>query len=42
MSLAVRPDEITDQMNQALDKIGNVQDPFLPSTSRRRLEETEW
>ena len=36
------PEKITEQMNQALDEIGNAQDPFLASASRRRLEQTEW
>jgi metal-responsive CopG/Arc/MetJ family transcriptional regulator len=41
--VALRSEErITEQMNQALDKIGNVLNPFLATASRRRLEQTEW
>lgn len=36
------PEKITEEMDQALEKIGNHQDEFLAAASRRQLEQTEW
>lgn len=36
------PEKVTAEMNQALDKIADKQNPFVASASRRRLEQSEW
>lgn len=36
------PDKITQAMDEALAEIGEENDPFLSSVSRRRLEQSEW
>jgi len=36
------PDEVTDAINQALDKVGDQKDEFVAAAARRILENTEW
>ena len=36
------PDEVTDAMNAAIDKVGEEPDRFVASAARRVLEKTEW
>jgi metal-responsive CopG/Arc/MetJ family transcriptional regulator len=36
------PDKVTEAMNSALTGIGDVEDPFVSSASRRVLERSEW
>jgi metal-responsive CopG/Arc/MetJ family transcriptional regulator len=36
------PDKITESMNHALAEIGEEQDAFIATASRRRLEQSEW
>jgi len=36
------PDKITEAMDQALAEIGEGNDPFVATASRRRLEKSEW
>jgi metal-responsive CopG/Arc/MetJ family transcriptional regulator len=36
------PDEITEQMNKALEEIGETSEPFVAAAARRALEQTEW
>jgi predicted transcriptional regulator len=36
------PDEVTEAMNKAFDEIGETQDPFVSSATRRVLERSKW
>jgi metal-responsive CopG/Arc/MetJ family transcriptional regulator len=36
------PDEITEAMNQVMDQVGALADPFVAGAARRSLERTEW
>ena len=36
------PDEVTDSINQVCDRIGEQDDAFLRTATRRILEKTEW
>jgi predicted transcriptional regulator len=36
------PDRITEAMDEALAEIGESNDPFVATASRRRLEQSEW
>ena len=35
-------DEITEAMNQVMDQVGALADPFVAGAARRSLERTEW
>ena len=36
------PDKITEAMDAALAEVGESNDPFVSTASRRRLEQSEW
>lgn len=36
------PDEVTDSINQVCDRIGEQDDAFVRTATRRTLEKTEW
>jgi metal-responsive CopG/Arc/MetJ family transcriptional regulator len=36
------PDEVTDDINRAVDVIGDQTDDFVAAAARRVLEKTEW
>jgi metal-responsive CopG/Arc/MetJ family transcriptional regulator len=36
------PEEVTEAMNRACSEIGELQDPFVSSATRRILERVEW
>ncbi len=36
------PDEVTDAINRAVDKIGDQTDEFVAAAARRVLEKTDW
>ncbi len=36
------PDEVTRMLNETIDAIGDVNDPFIRQTARRVLEQSEW
>jgi metal-responsive CopG/Arc/MetJ family transcriptional regulator len=36
------PEKITESMDQAMAEIGEGKDPFVSSSSKRRLEQVEW
>ena len=39
---AARPTKITEAMDEALDEIGESNDPFVAAATRRQLEQSEW
>jgi metal-responsive CopG/Arc/MetJ family transcriptional regulator len=36
------PEEVTDAMNRVCTEVGDLEDPFLSSATRRILERNEW
>ena len=36
------PDEVTDAMNQVVDRLNQASDPFVAAVARRTLERSEW
>jgi metal-responsive CopG/Arc/MetJ family transcriptional regulator len=36
------PEEVTEAMNRACSEIGELEDPFVASATRRILERSEW
>jgi hypothetical protein len=36
------PDEITEAMNQVIDRVGASADPFVAGAARKSLERTGW
>lgn len=36
------PDEVTESVNQVVDELGTVADPFVTEAARRALARSEW
>jgi metal-responsive CopG/Arc/MetJ family transcriptional regulator len=36
------PDQITEAMNNALSEVGSTDDPFVSTSAKRILEQSEW